>query len=376
MAIQDLKGSMFWPMRTHPAVLSYSATALHSSLGLFNDGADAGHMCGTLQWADGGSSKTIAEIGVYIQALSTPVMTLRASIQGVADPTGAAGRKGNGTIGVSATGSAPGGVGAYTFTFTPAGSYSTGDLIAIVVDLTSYTSGTFNLGALAIAGGSNNDPANTFNNGGSNTCTNVILKAGDGTYGTLRGATWVPSAPTYVTYSTDSTYDEYGNVFTAPFKCQVTGVWFRGYPAARGTSLMDARIYSDPLGTPSALATATGASNELWNTTSSAGGVGQLFFAAPITLTAGTQYAFGLRSTAATGSEVNIEEQQLQAANEGTIMPGGTSVYEIRRDAGTGAFAAVNTAYFLVGGIIITGLDDGAGGSGSAGSRSIPLVIK
>lgn len=287
---------------------------------------------GTTTFADAG---TTFEVG--IQDIST-----------VASPT-----QGDGTFDVVAsfTGGGGGVTSAATQTSVMTSGTKTianGDMIAIVFSATAIGGvdsiivnaiKVANTGFLSNAG----FPAVMSNTAGSyvkqsSTAPNACVIFDDGSIGWLYGAGFASTQPVQLTFNSGSaTADEYGNFLQYPFTFLAEGIQFTGQLS--GTSAdAELLLYTDPLGTPSAIRTITLDATQ-WPSVSNT--VNSIFiFPTPYLLKANTPYAISLRPT--TTNNVSLFYRDVDIASNGKSQDMGTYNYAVNRLNNTGAFADYN----------------------------------
>lgn len=141
---------------------------------------------------------------------------------------------------------------------------SQGELVAIVFDMTARAgSDSFGFSGLTGFGYTTTRPGNaqyigsawTYF-GGTAHLANVLLESDDGTFGLLRGATYI-SGTGVNAFQASSTPDEYGLVFQVPFRCKIDSVTFSGGPNGSAAADCEVCIYSTPSSTPVELANYT-----------------------------------------------------------------------------------------------------------------------
>lgn len=229
-----------------------------------------------------------------------------------------------------------------------------GDLIAVVFDMTVRN------GADSIIVQGLNIPANqhrplsAHKTGGTWNVTNtvlpnVVITCDDGTLASLDGSIPVTSVTTR-TFNTGSTPDEYGNVLTMPFDCNVDEL----FAVVDPDNEFELNLYSAALGTPAQEQQVTVDPNQVGSTS-----------ARPMTamvgteaLAAGSSYAVTVRPT--TASSVSVYEMVVANTNHFKFWPGGVNVYKCTRSDDTGAFTTDNTARIICG-VKVYQIDDGTG---------------
>ena len=189
---------------------------------------------------------------------------------------------------------------------------------------------------------------------------NIALKYDDGLYYPIRGV-WPVSVSSSVTFANSSTPDVNGLRFQVPASVRVCGGWF--YADLDGPADLKL-IDSDGatiLGSRSVLANVR-AVNEMTRY--------EELFTTPVTLLAGTTYRLILEPTSAT----NIIIRDFDCASVGVMaaMPGGASHYHTsaKDPTGTGSYTDVTTKWPCMG-LIVDGVDDGAGSGGGPVAASL-----
>lgn len=198
----------------------------------------------------------------------------------------------------------------------------------------------------------------------------IVLKAADGRYICFQD--FIPvGALSQETYNDASAADEFGNIFQVPMDCRGRFIDMSvGFDSFSSDGTLT--IYSDPLGTPTAIATATPldvgygywtASQKPWFTYA---------LDAAVTLEAGTNYCIALKSGGASGSHDTIlGYTDVATADHFKLWPCGASAYGVSRNGGSGAFAATGSGKRMYGiSLRLDGFDDGAGSGGGGG----PLI--
>jgi hypothetical protein len=235
-----------------------------------------------------------------------------------------------------------------------------GDRLAVVVEFDGsgrLGSDVVNvMGLYESSGGAGGTPFCSHKTGGAWGAViarpNVILEFSDGTFGTLYGSHPTSAIGTLSYALNTAGADEYGLVFTVPFKCKVDGAWWLGSHTCDAEVL----LYE---GT-TVLGTITLDEN-IAGTVSSR--VHNDAFAAPIELTPGTTYRIALRPTSNTG--LSLKYVDVNAAGHFDAWEGGQELAMTSR-LNQGAWAATTTTSRPLMGVLISALDDGvsAGGGG------------
>jgi hypothetical protein len=160
----------------------------------------------------------------------------------------------------------------------------------------------------------------------------------DGTLGYMRWTELVGAGTSAVTaFASASTPDEYAATFTVPHKCAIDGVAFYHGSVARADDF-EAILYSDPLGTPVAVATAT------VDATFSAVSAGWYWahFSSYQTLEPNTVYGLAIRAT--TVNTFTLQYVLVVDAALKALSPFAALKWCSRTDQ-TGAFSEVNTLH-------------------------------
>lgn len=200
----------------------------------------------------------------------------------------------------------------------------------------------------------------------------VLIEFDDGTFGYIDGGMWTPFAQTTTgDIQSSSNPDEYGFRFTVPFKCTLYGVEFPVAftgGAATGTKAV-ARLCSGSAASPT-LVTSENIDGFEYFANASSQFRTVVRFTSPQDLVPGTTYYVSLRlSSTETAKFIYFV---YPAAGQLACLPFGTAGYRVTREAdtvGTGAFTEITTDMMPVT-LILSKLDDGAGGGGSSGTPS------
>lgn len=219
-----------------------------------------------------------------------------------------------------------------------------------------------------LSGGDSKFPATTLVTSGPTYTNlglppNVVLTFDDGSLGWLEGSAMV-SGSAVGTEAIGNT-NIYGNIWTPTFKCKVDAMAYTMTTA--GTTNYDAGLWSDPLGTPAAVAGAN-VSVDPQILTSTGQRAALVLFPTETELTVGSPYAFGVQQNSATA--LTIVHSDFAAAGHMQANGLDSTCYAAKSTAGA-AFAAQNSglrrgAFWLR----ISSVDDGAGG-GAGGNANI-----
>lgn len=192
---------------------------------------------------------------------------------------------------------------------------------------------------------------------GGTTCG---LIADDGTRGILENL--APStAPSVLAFQSGDAYPEYGNVLQLPYRHQVSGVWATMFATAASLAAdFDARLYTDPTGTPVQQASTSVDASIFRNMT---GGI-YIPFSSAVTIEANTPYAVSFRAT--TAADVRMTKREFAAAAWADFYaPGGAgTLYAAKRAAGAFVDAGTSKDTLVVISPMISAIDDGAGAGG------------
>jgi hypothetical protein len=152
---------------------------------------------------------------------------------------------------------------------------------------------------------------------------------------------WIVLAETGFSDSTNP--DERGMLFQVPVPCEVDAMIWTG-AIAGATSDFTMTLYSDPLGTPTALASVAILAEQLSDTTNGATIVN---IPSEIALADNTTYCVAVKATGAG----NISPITGVFSNESyrVFVPGGTTLAKATRNNGAGAFTAESPAVTMYG---------------------------
>lgn len=349
---------------------------------LIMDAAGEGvHMVGTLYLEGGSGSKTLSSSGGKIHFLAgsstfaNAGTTLRIGVQDVDAANGPPAR-GDGTFDayVDMVGS-PGTITSNSWTTVSIANGSKtvnhGTLYSVAFDMSSR-GGTDSVRALCFQSGgpsAGTAPCHmpqvclvtsgpTFTR--QSCVPNVVIEFDDGTLGFLDGG-FISSNTAFATTSFDSgsTPDEYALIFQLPVPVTVDALMAIIQLDEVDSSAFDLILYSDPLGSPSAIDTISVDPNM-----SVQDGVQRRFLLTLPTarnLTANTNYAVAIRPT--TANNVTLQSYSVATANHWKGHPLGTSCYMATRSDQTGAFTPTTTSRIFAG-VRIAKVDDGAGSGG------------
>ena len=238
--------------------------------------------------------------------------------------------------------------------------------VAAVIQYNAFVAGSLNIQGYAPLGRSLFNSSTYLNNNltgsyAKSTATFPIISIGydDGTYAFLPGS-FPYTARTATTFNSGSTPDEKCLIFSFPFACEVSAMWFGVAAAASGDFACDLYDMTSSSDTTDRAALATGATTDSDLTQETSGGPCHVYFPTPQTLTKDAYYRLAIRPTSV--SNINVYRMDLDAAALRAAWPYGTNCsYSDRTDL-TGTWAAATTTSLLLAGVIISKLDDGVGG--------------
>lgn len=250
-----------------------------------------------------------------------------------------------------------------------------GDMFAIVWDMTARAgadSVQITPGTASLQGWVTGLPGFVVNTGGTWSAPasgnpNMIIVFDDGTVG------WIDfgypiSVNVNDAFADATNPDERGMIFQVPFACTVEALWAF---ASVGNAAADftLSLYSDPTGTPSAMASAAVLAEQI---VFNGSGLVSVPLATAQSLSANTDYCMALRATGA--SNVTLIGETLGNEAHRVFWPAGTTMKKATRNNGSGAFTAENPAVTLYNmGVRVRQIHDGAGGSGG-GNGGGPLI--
>lgn len=358
--------------------MAYKSLGRHGLLwpcipgGFFNSTAvaldtanDASAYIGQVCWADGGShtiDNSGGTNGIYLHTGPTATFgdasaVMHIGIQDVDVSTGFPGRPDgtydvNSVVTTSANTSPALGTASTLVRATPTAGSKTmahGDLIAVVATLNTVgSSPASNVGISRHLGAplSGLSPALPF--GASNISGSwasgsgapiVLLRAADGTWGTLEGIICIGQYGS-VSFNDSSGTDEHGVIFQVPYDCKAKGCVFTGNALAGATSDFQYDLTSSPLSSPASLlggpvsvpAESLGGSSQI---------VFERLFPSLISLSQGVDYCMSFKATGA--GNINIYRQTLPDAGARVLLQGGVTTFGATRNNGSGAFTSSDT---------------------------------
>jgi hypothetical protein len=244
---------------------------------------------------------------------------------------------------------------------------SHGDPIAISVEFISRA-GTDTLTFSGNTSDSNTYPYVTIDFAGVSTklttasMPSISIVFDDGTVGWISGApVGLKQGSTSLDISGGGGNEEHGFAFTLPFSCAVSRFVLSVVTVNSITTTFSFDIYSDPLGTPSLVASKTVTVAELNGAMGA--GIANVNLDTPVSLSANTLYGLVVRNRDVTNAYlVNNIEFGHTPAKKGTIL--GTDWYPITRTGASGAFADVGTNALPWLGFYANNIEVAGGGSG------------
>jgi hypothetical protein len=245
---------------------------------------------------------------------------------------------------------------------------SHGDLIAIVFDMTARAgSDSVVVSSTASAdiyptGAGVGIPTANLNTGGNwnNTASalripTALITFDDGTLGMLDG-----SSPSVINsteaFATGTNPNERGLLFQVPWDCKVDCLMYQG-SVAGATADGTLTLYSDPLGTPTSMTSAT----MLGEQSDTSIGWHSALLASEVSLTRNTDYCLALLATGAGNITLNIHT--LGSASHRAFYTNGTNLRKGTRNGSSGAFSTTTTTLYHMA-VRISQLNDSAGGGG------------
>ena len=240
------------------------------------------------------------------------------------------------------------------------------DVVAAVIQYNAFVAGSLNIqaytpGARATFNNSTYIDNNLTGSYAKSSSNYPIISIGydDGTYAFLPGA-YPYTSRSSTAFNNTSSPDEKCLIFSFPFACEISGLWFGLLAAAGGDFACDLYDMTSSSDTTDRAALATSATVDSDITIEASGAAAHVYFSSPQTLTKDAYYRAAIRPTGAsniTAYSINLDAAALRAA-----WPYGTSCsYSDRTDL-TGTWAAATTTSLLLAGVIISKLDDGVGG--------------
>lgn len=190
-------------------------------------------------------------------------------------------------------------------------------------------------------GGRCNMPATTLKTGGTFAVVlavvpNVGIEFDDGTVAWLMGAENLDDVSTVAANVDSATADEYGNFIQLPAPMTIHGI-SAVLSIAADTADFEALVYSDPLGTPTLVASRTIDATQLAST---GAGAHQFLFSTPVLLQKDTPYAFTLRPI--TTGNITYRFNEFGDAKFNKLNGLNGNAYSVRRIDNAGAFSDYN----------------------------------
>jgi hypothetical protein len=225
-----------------------------------------------------------------------------------------------------------------------------GDLIAVVLDLTARA-GSDSLQILGNYSESNvlrpisvNDIGSGWADLSVSTAAQplVMLIANDGTRGILKGGVFHKAGATYPLQASTNP-NRRGLIFQVPFACKVDSLCFVG-AAASASADGSLKLYSTPLGTPTALATVSLLGEQMNNSVNERPGIYGL--ASEVELSADTDYAVIVEGTGT--ADITIGYIEMNSADDRTVN-GLQNCRGAYRNGDSGAFTESTTILPLCG---------------------------
>jgi hypothetical protein len=225
---------------------------------------------------------------------------------------------------------------------------STGDLIAVVFDMTNrggVSDSVVLTSATHLSSGffpvTNAYAAAAWGATGVGFLAGAFFIANDGTLGWLDGQ--MPHGfVAALTWTDGSATDEYGMIFQVPFDCKVDALACT-MRTVDGTSDFIMSLYSTPEATPAVMAagaaTVTVDATQTGTVAAEAFGVWNL--ASEVSLTANTDYCVAIKASGA--GNVRIGQTTLGHADFRKSLLGGTTMRSVNRNGGSGDFGSSST---------------------------------
>lgn len=241
-----------------------------------------------------------------------------------------------------------------------------GDLIAVVVEMT-VRNGADSVGIRGFSASSTNMrplisvfTAAWADSGNGPIC---VIEFDDGTLGCIAGGMPVLTAASAETWQDSTNPDERGMIFQVPWDCKASGIWAQMAIGNNAAADYTATLYSDPTGTPAAVASVGVLAEQMGD-----GGLSDLrLYFSEVSLTKDTDYCVALRATGT--SVITMRSLTLGDANYRKFISGGTTNSKATRDGGSGVFTPTTTVFYVMG-IIISSFDDGTGAGSSASAHA------
>lgn len=346
--------------------------------GLFDAVNEITTWVGTIKWADeDASSKTLSKIHVRVGA-STLVGTITWTIEGIA-----AGNPpvGNGTVNGDSTTTVDPGTGVLNPTWaggTPP-EITHGTDICIQAEITSYTSGSITFLGSDAQDDKGQFPTLGYSGAGiTQAMPLIMLEADDGVFGVLDYCIYYTDSSNAETVPNTGT-DEYGCLIKVPVPVVVDAFVFHGRATSSSSVSGVMRLYSDPLGTPAAVASVTipEGSAYIQGAAASNNRIGIIPLASPVTLAKDTNYAVCIQNTSPVSGNIILNSLTVGAVAHWDAFCSYRPI-GLTRDRTSDSSPAFTQnslkAYSL--GLVARGFNDGTGGTGTSAPRALPLVYR
>lgn len=243
---------------------------------------------------------------------------------------------------------------------------SHGDLIGIVLDMTSRDGADSVTWATATSSVAVNRPtsnvyaAGSWGTGPQFDLPLAYITFDDGTLGVLYGADYHTFAiPASEAFQDSTDPDERGLLFQVPWDCKAEGARIYCHTAGSSAAGYEFRIYAGPLGTPGLLASIPVAGGQLNNLNNAV----SLLFPSKVDLTRNTDYCMTVKATGT--ANITLNADVLPGAGLRTFLPGGTILAKVTRNNGSGAFTPESPAVTIYNmKLLLNDFEDAAGGAG------------
>lgn len=247
---------------------------------------------------------------------------------------------------------------------------SHGDLIGLVADLTARN-GADSVTWATISAAPNRPASNVYVSGAwgtgpQNDLPLAYITFDDGTLGVLYSADHpVFAIAAAETFQDGTNPDERGLLFQVPWNCKAEGARFYCNSVGQSAKDYEFRIFADPLGTPSLLASVAIEGGQLNNQNNAI----NILFPAKVDFTRNTDYCMVVKAT--TASTITLEAFVLPDTNLRKFMSGGTALAKVTRNNGSGAFTAESPAVTIYNmKLLLKDFEDAAGGGSGGGQFS------
>lgn len=248
-------------------------------------------------------------------------------------------------------------------TLTAAASVTKGQWLALVVALPPGSTGNISIG-LSTAPTAMSRPYSAIFTTSWNKNARTMAAAvryDDGTYPFIPGVLPLESIGNS-SFNSSSTPDERGSKITVPFACRVWGAWLAGHTQDGDFNL---KLYDDADGVLASLSIdgnfhVDGTSNYEY-----------IAFDGEVDLAAGDMVRVTVTATTATNTQV---PEMTAPSGLGSALPGGSNMIKTTRSDG-GAWTDTADTMPLCG-LVISALDDGAGGGGGTTQGNLGSVLR